>query len=249
VDRPQGVPPGRPVARRGDRLALPALHQGLLRVVASVDDNVGRILDRLDADGLADDTVVVYTSDQGFFLGDHGWFDKRFMYEESLNMPFLVRYPRRIDAGSTNDDIVVNVDFAPTFLDLAGVDVPSHVQGRSFAPLLEGRTPEDWPASMYYRYWMHGDWVHLAPAHYGVRTTTHKLIAYYNNPLDQPGSSGPVEPPEWELYDLVTDPLETENIIDDPAAETIRDELFAQLTDLQRRVGDRPHPAVADGPG
>jgi arylsulfatase A-like enzyme len=220
-----------------------------LRVVASVDDNVGRLLDRLDAEGLTDDTIVVYTSDQGFFLGDHGWFDKRLMYEESLAMPFLIRYPRLVQAGSTNDDIVVNVDFAPTFLDLAGVDVPGHVQGRSFADLLRGQTPVDWPTSMYYRYWMHGDANHRAPAHYGVRTRTHKLIAYYNDPLGQPGGSGPVEEPAWELYDLVADPQETHNLIGDPAAAAIRDELFVELDRLQTAIGDEPHPAVAGGPG
>ena len=220
-----------------------------LRVVASVDDNVGRLLDRLESAGLADDTIVVYTSDQGFFLGEHGWFDKRLMYEQSLSMPFLIRYPRLIHRGSTNDDIVVNVDFAPTFLDLADIPVPAHVQGRSFTPLLRGTTPADWRTSMYYRYWMHGDAAHRAPAHYGVRTRAHKLIAYYNDPLGQPGGHGPTDPPEWELYDLIDDPQETRNIIDDPSSQAVRDRLFAELTSLQEHLGDHPHPAVADGPG
>jgi arylsulfatase A-like enzyme len=219
-----------------------------LRVVASIDENVGRLLDRLESDGLADETIVVYTSDQGFFLGDHGWFDKRLMYEQSLSMPFLIRYPPVIRAGSTNDDIVVNVDFAPTFLELADVPIPAHVQGRSFVPLLRGATPADWPTSMYYRYWMHDDAAHRAPAHYGVRTRTHKLIAYYNDPQGQPGGDGPTEPPEWELYDLVADPQEIHNIIDDPSSRAVRDRLFAELSRLQEHLGDHPHPAVAGGP-
>jgi arylsulfatase A-like enzyme len=219
-----------------------------VRVVASIDDNVGRLLDRLHADGLAEDTIVVYTSDQGFFLGDHGWFDKRLMYEASIAMPFLIRYPRLVTAGSTNDDIVVNVDFAPTFLDLADVEVPAHVQGRSFASLLRGATPPDWPTSMYYRYWMHRDSVHQAPAHYGVRTRTHKLIAYYNDPLGLPGCRGPVDPPAWELYDLSKDPHETRNLIDDVSCRAVRDALVAELTHLQQHLGDDPHPAVAGGP-
>jgi arylsulfatase A-like enzyme len=219
-----------------------------LRVVASLDDNVGRLLDGLDERGLTDDTIVVYTSDQGFFLGDHGWFDKRLMYEESLRMPFLIRYPRLIAPGSVSDDIVVNVDFARTFLELAGVDVPEPVQGRSFVPLLRGEAPHDWPTSMYYRYWEHRDLIHRTPAHYGVRTRTHKLIAYYNDPLGQLGAFEPVDPPEWELYDLTADPLEVHNLIDSPGHASLRTELFAELCRLQAAVGDVPHPAVAAGP-
>ncbi len=215
-----------------------------LRVVASIDDNVGRLLDRLDADGLADNTIVVYTSDQGFFLGDHGWFDKRLMYEESLNMPFLMRYPRAIVPGTINDDVIVNVDFAPTLLELAGVDTPDHVQGRSFAPSLSGDTAADWPTSMYYRYWMHRDGAHLCPAHYGVRTRSHKLICYYNDPLDQPGANGPIDPIEWELFDLDNDPLEVSNVIDDPTYGDILTELRTELARLQADLGDDPYQAA-----
>ena len=215
-----------------------------LRVVASIDDNVGRILDWLDAAGLADNTIVVYTSDQGFFLGDHGWFDKRLMYEESLSMPLMIRHPARVAAGTTSDDIVVNVDFGPTLLDLMGVDVPSHVQGRSFAPILEGERPDDWPDFMYYRYWMHNDGAHAVPAHYGVRTRTHKLICYYNDPLGQPGAQEPANPVEWELFDLVADPMEVDNIHGRPGTEAITLELRAELDRLQAAVGDVPHPDV-----
>ena len=211
-----------------------------LRCVASIDDNVGRLLDHLDASGLADNTIVVYTSDQGFFLGDHGWFDKRLMYEESLQMPLLVRYPAAIDAGSVVDDIVVNVDVAATLLDLCGVETLADLQGRSFAPLLRGEQIEDWPTSMYYRYWMHRDGSHLCPAHYGVRSQTHKLICYYNDPLDQPGANGPANPMEWELFDLIADPLEVDNVWDKPEYASVQAELRAELARLQDQVGDTP---------
>ena len=211
-----------------------------LRCVASIDDNVGRLLDHLEASGLADDTIVVYTSDQGFFLGDHGWFDKRLMYEESLQMPLLVRYPAAIEAGSVIDDIVVNVDFAATLLDLCGVETLADLQGRSFAPLLRGEQIEDWPTSMYYRYWMHRDGSHQCPAHYGVRSQTHKLICYYNDPLDQPGANGPADPMEWELFDLVADPLEVANVWDKPEYAAVQSELLVELARLQEQVGDTP---------
>ena len=211
-----------------------------LRVVASIDDNVGRMLDHLDEHGLADDTIVVYTSDQGFFLGDHGWFDKRLMYEESLAMPLLVRYPDAVAPGQVCDDIVVNVDIGPTLLDLCGVEPADHVQGRSFAPLLRAETPEDWPESMYYRYWMHNDGAHAVPAHYGVRTRTHKLICYYNDPLGQPGARGPAAPIEWELFDLVADPMEVDNLHGRPGSEAVTAELRAELDRLQAVVGDEP---------
>lgn len=213
-----------------------------LRVVASIDDNVGRMLDWLDANGLSDNTIVVYTSDQGFFLGDHGWFDKRLMYEESLAMPLLVRYPDRIQPSSSCEDIVVNVDFGPTLLELCGLETADHVQGRSFAGQLLGDTPQDWPTSMYYRYWMHNDGAHACPAHYGVRTRTHKLICYYNDPLDQPGACGPANPVEWELFDLIEDPLEVHNIYGTPEASEITAELRAELRRLQNAVGDEPFP-------
>ena len=214
-----------------------------LRVVASIDDNMGRLLEALDDHGLTDDTVVVYTSDQGFFLGDHGWFDKRFMYEESVEMPLLVRYPRSIEPGSVSDDIVVNVDFAPTFLDLAGAPVPDSMQGRSFVDVLRGAAPGDWPTSMYYRYWMHRDDDHNVWAHYGVRTKTHKLIYFYNDPMGQRGANGPADQPEWELYDLVADPLEMRNVYGEPGYADVTQQLRAELRRLQETVGDEPHPS------
>jgi arylsulfatase A-like enzyme len=215
-----------------------------LRCVASIDDNVGRLLDYLDEEGLAEDTVVIYTSDQGFFLGDHGWYDKRFMYEESLRMPFVVRYPKAIKPRSVNTDMILNVDFAPTFLDYAGVEVPESFQGVSFRPLLEGQTPSDWQDSMYYRYWMHRDRPHGVWAHYGVRTLKHKLIYYYGEALGQQGAHDEPRPPYWELYDLEKDPLELNNVYSDPAYAGVIPDLKAELRRLQEQVGDEPMPEM-----
>ncbi len=214
-----------------------------LRTIASIDDSVGQMLDYLDATGQADDTVVVYTSDQGFFLGDHGWFDKRLMYEESLQMPFLIRYPKLIEGASLHEGMVLNVDFAPTFCELAGVEVPAEMQGTSFVPLLAGESPESWRTSMYYRYWMHRDENHNVPAHYGVRTLTHKLICYYNDPLGQTGANGPIDPMEWELFDLEADPLETTNVYGRPEYASAQAALKGELVRLQAEVGDDPYVA------
>jgi arylsulfatase A-like enzyme len=228
-----------------------------LRCVAALDDNVGRLLDALDEQGLAEDTAVVYTSDQGFFLGDHGWYDKRFMYEESLRMPLLVRYPREVPAGTRSDALVLNVDFAQTFLDLAGVPAPPRMQGRSLRPLLHGEQPADWRRSVYYRYWEHDDGCHHVWAHYGVRTRTHKLVRYYADGLGVPGTSDRVMPPEWELFDLERDPQELHSVHDDPDYAGVRAELEAELARLQAELGDVPHhhdsepesrPAEAVGP-
>jgi arylsulfatase A-like enzyme len=209
-----------------------------LRVVASIDDNVGRLLDYLDEEGLAEDTLVIYTSDQGFFLGDHGWYDKRFMYEESLRMPFLARYPREIAPGSVCKSMALNVDFAPTFLDLAGMPVPADFQGSSLRPLLQGTVPDGWQTSMYYRYWMHLAH-HNVYAHYGVRTERYKLIYYYAEALGQPGAIDDPRPPEWELFDLERDPLEMHSVYDDPAYSDVVAGLKAELARLMAKVGDK----------
>jgi arylsulfatase A-like enzyme len=208
-----------------------------LRVIASIDDNVGRVLDYLDAAGLTENTLVIYTSDQGFFLGDHGWYDKRFMYEESLRMPFILRYPQAVAAGTVNDDMILNVDFAPLFLDLAGVPVPDDMQGQSFRSLLHGETPPDWRQAMYYRYWMHkAD--HNVYAHYGIRTMQHKLIYYYADALGQAGTIDETYTPEWELFDLAADPYEMHNVVSDPAYAATVSELKAQLHTMQAALGD-----------
>jgi len=211
-----------------------------LRCIQSVDDNVGRLLDYLDAEGLAKNTIIVYTSDQGFFLGDHGWYDKRLMYEESLRMPFLVRYPGAIRPGAVSSDIVLNIDFAPMFLDYAGVKTPAEMQGRSFRPNLEGRTPSNWRTSMYYRYWMHNSNDHHVPAHYGVRTKQHKLIYYYGKPLGMKGANEPATTPEWELFDMQKDPREMKNLYNDPAYRGLVDKLTSELARLQKEVDDTP---------
>ncbi|MBN1581861.1 MAG: sulfatase [Anaerolineae bacterium] len=212
-----------------------------LRVVASIDDNVGRILDYLDEQGLTENTMVIYTSDQGFFLGDHGWYDKRFMYEESLRMPFVVRYPRDIKAGTVNSDILLNVDFAPTFLELAGIPIPEAFQGRSFLPLAQGHTPDGWQTSLYYRYWMHKAH-HNVYAHYGVRTLRYKLIYYYSDALGQLGAIDESYEPEWELFDLEKDPYELNNVYADPAYADVVAELTDELHRLQAKVGDERYP-------
>jgi len=211
--------------------------KAFLRCVASIDDNVGRVLDYLDEEGLAEDTIVIYTSDQGFFLGEHGMFDKRFMYEESLRIPFLVRYPRKIKAGSVNKDIITNCDFAETFLDYAGVPIPDDMQGRSLRPLLEGKGPEDWRESMYYRYWMHLPHFRVA-AHFGVRTKQHKLIYYYGLPLDATGARPEPTPPEWELFDLEKDPKEMKNVYNDPAYAGVVKKLKEELRRLRKELED-----------
>ena len=209
-----------------------------LRCVAALDENVARLLDFLDDEGLAENTIVAYTSDQGFFLGDHGWYDKRFMYEESLRMPFLVRYPREIAAGSVSDRIALNVDFGPTFLDLAGVPVPAFMQGRSLRPLLRGEPPDDWRTSMYYRYWVNLDIAHHVWAHYGVRTDRYKLVYYYAEPCDTPGAYDEPRVPEWELFDLERDPLELRSVYDDPPYASVVRDLKAELRRLQTELGD-----------
>jgi len=198
--------------------------QDYLATVQSVDDNIGRVLDFLDRNGLSRNTIVIYTSDQGFFLGDHGLFDKRFMYEESLRMPFLICWPAAIKAGTRSDAMALNVDFAPTFLDAAGLKAPAEMQGRSLMPLFRGRAPADWRTSMYYRYY-HDPGDHNTRAHYGVRTRTHKLIYFWKK--DQ-----------WELFDLTHDPFELHNLYGQPGQEQVTAALKAELLRLKRELQD-----------
>jgi N-acetylglucosamine-6-sulfatase len=209
-----------------------------LRCVRGVDDNVARLLDHLRQSGELENTVIVYTSDQGFMLGEHDYIDKRWMYEESQRVPFLVRYPRSIRGGTVSDAIVNNVDFAPTLLDFAGVTTPPSMQGRSFRSILEGRTPGDWPAATYYRYWMHMTH-HDNPAHYGIRTADFKLIFFYGLPLDARGALAKPTTPGWELYDLRKDPHELRNVYADPAYAGTVEQLKAELLRLKDRVGDQ----------
>ncbi len=195
-----------------------------LRVIASVDDNVGRMLDFLKSIGQLDNTVIIYTSDNGFFLGDHGWFDKRFMYEESLHVPLLVRYPAEIKPGSVCDEFVINCDNAPTILDFCGLPTPPDMHGRSFRPLLRGEKPADWRTSVYYHYYEYPA-AHRVRPHCGVRTKDYKLIHYYT--LD-----------EWELFDLKKDPDELKSVYADPAYADVVKEMKAELERLRTYYKD-----------
>ncbi|MEX1097074.1 MAG: sulfatase [Planctomycetales bacterium] len=206
-----------------------------LRCIASVDDNIGRLLKYLDDSGLAENTIVIYSSDQGFYLGDHGWYDKRWMYEESLRMPLIVRWPGKVKPRSVNTDLVQNLDFAETFLEAAGVAVPADMQGASLVPLLEGKTPADWRKSVYYHFYEFPG-VHAVRRHCGVRTDRHKLIHFYN--LD-----------EWELFDLEQDPHELKSVYDDPAYADVVARLKAELKRLQAhyRVPDDTGSVTKEG--
>ena len=196
-------------------------------VIKGVDENVGRLLDYLERIGELDNTIIVYTSDQGFFLGEHGWFDKRFMYEECQRTPLLVRYPKAVKAGTRSDALAMNIDLAPTFVEMAGLDVPEDMQGRSLREVLTsgGATPADWRTGVYYHYYEYPSW-HSVKRHYGIRTRDHKLIHFYND-VD-----------EWELYDMQRDPHEMRNVYDDPAYAEVRARLHAELERLQQEGGD-----------
>ncbi len=204
-----------------------------LSVVASVDDNIGRILDYLDDEKIADDTIVVYTSDQGFFLGEHGWFDKRFMYDEPLRMPFIVRYPRAITPGSACSKITQNIDFAPTFLDFAGIDVPDEVAGRSMKDLMVGNEVPDWRDRMYYRYYQHPDTANVLQ-HIGMRTEKHKIIKFFA----KSGDYGIFPEPSWEMYDMEADEYEMDNLYYKEEYRELREQLKRELFALKEGVGD-----------
>lgn len=214
--------------------------QDYLACVQSVDDNVGRLLDYLDQAGLADNTIVAYTSDQSFYLGDHGMYDKRFMYEESLRTSLVVRWPGVVKPGSVEKSLALNLDFAQTFLDAAGVPAPGEMQGRSLVPLFRGEHPADWRKSIYYRYY-HDPGDHNTAAHYGVRTETHKLIYFWKK--DQ-----------WEMFDLRNDPNELHNLYNDPAQQQTVKELKTELYRLKKELKDddqfanQQPPDGVDGP-
>jgi arylsulfatase A-like enzyme len=204
-----------------------------LGCVKAVDESVGRLLKFLDDEKLADNTVVIVSSDQGFYLGEHGWFDKRWIFEESLRAPLVVRWPGTTKPGSVNHDIVSLLDIAQTFLNIAGQPAPKDMQGRSFMPLLVGKTPDDWRTSLYYHYYEFPVPHHVRP-HYGVITDQFKLVHYYKPDVD-----------EWELLDRQKDPHETKNFYNDPAyAQTVK-ELHAELKRLREQVGDTQEPPRA----
>jgi arylsulfatase A-like enzyme len=195
-----------------------------LRCVDALDEAVGRVLDTLDEEGLADNTLVIYTSDQGWYLGEHGWYDKRWMYEESFRTPCLMRWPGRIKPGTSTLDLCMNLDFAETFLDIAGEKIPVDMQGRSLLPVLRGATPADWRQAVYYHYYEYPQ-PHRVEPHYGVRTKTHKLI--YFPRIDA-----------WELFDLEKDPRELKSVYDDAAYQKVVQDLKQQLTQLRTQYRD-----------
>jgi len=196
-----------------------------LRCVKSVDENVGRVLDYLKEKGLDKNTIVVYSSDQGFYLGDHGWFDKRFMYDTSMKMPLLMSYPAEIPSGQVSEELVSNLDFAETLLDYAGVPIPDDMQGASFRPICSGNTPQDWRDAVYYHYYEYPSW-HMVKRHYGVRTSRYKLMHFYYD-IDA-----------WELYDLEKDPWEMNNVYGQAEYADIQETLHAKLKELRQQYGD-----------
>jgi len=195
-----------------------------LRCIQSVDDGIGEVLAYLENAGLAENTIVIYTSDQGFYLGEHGWFDKRFMYEESFRTPLLIRYPKEIKPETKIDKLVQNLDFAPTFLDYAGIEIPADMQGKSFRKLVSGETGE-WRDAVYYTYYEYPS-VHMVKRHYGVATERYKLMHFYYD-ID-----------EWEMYDLQTDPQEMKNIYNNPAYAEVQKMMHEKLAELRTQYGD-----------
>jgi arylsulfatase A-like enzyme len=196
-----------------------------LRCVKGVDESVGTIMENLETLGLAENTIVIYSSDQGFYIGDHGWFDKRWMYEESLKMPFIIKWPGVTKPGSKDQHLIQNLDYAPTFLEVAGAEIPADLQGKSLVPLLKGELPApNWRNSIYYHYYEFPS-VHMIPMHNGIRTDRHKLINFYH--FD-----------EWELYDLKNDPDELKNLYNDPAQAGLVTDLKKQLKGLVEHYGD-----------
>ena len=210
-----------------------------LRTVRGVDDNIGRLISYLKETGQYDNTIILYTSDQGFMLGEHDYIDKRWMYEESHRIPLIVRYPGVVRAGTTSNFLVNNSDFAPTLLQLGGHDdFPEYMQGQSLLPILKGHSPQNWRTATYYRYWMHMAH-HDNPAHYGIRTHDYKLIFYYGLPLDAPGAQPKPTQPGWELYDLRNDPHEMHNVYKQPNYRQVADQLKQELLELKNDLGDR----------
>ncbi len=216
------------------RLAYNAYLKKFLRCVKGIDDNLGRLFSYLEATDQMNNTLIVYTADQGFMLGEHDYQDKRWMYEESMRMPFLVRFPQSIKAGEDINAIVENVDFAPTLLDFAGASIPKSVQGRSFRDILEtGKEPKNWKKAAYYRYWMQMAH-HDNPAHIGMRTKRYKLIYFYGC-----NYQGQYQTPAgWELYDMINDPQETQNIYHNPKHGKLVDSLKRWFVKLRKKVGD-----------
>lgn len=195
--------------------------QDYLGCIASIDENIGRLLDYLDKEGLSENTIVIYTSDQGFYLGEHGWYDKRFMYEQSLSMPLIIKYSGYVKPSTVSNELVLNLDMAPTLLELAGVDIPKDMQGASLAQILNGESPGNWRNSIYYHYYEYPHGWHKVKKHYGIRTDRYKLIHFYDD-VD-----------EWELYDLEEDPNEMNSLVNNPDYDYLVDSLKVELDKLE----------------
>jgi arylsulfatase A-like enzyme len=211
----------------GEELALWKFNRYMrdyLATIQSVDDGVGAVLDYLEKEGLAENTIVVYTSDQGFYLGEHGWFDKRFMYEESFRTPLLMSYPKEIEAGIVVDELIQNLDFAASFLDYANAPIPEDIQGESFRDLVSGKS-ENWRDAIYYTYYEYpGE--HNVQRHHGIRTKDYKLIHFY------------YDSDTWELYDMEDDPAEMNNLYNQPEYAGIQEEMHQKLKEIRLKYGD-----------
>ena len=212
------------------------LVKDFLRSGAAIDDNIGKLLDYLEDSDLAENTVVIYTADQGYFLGEHGFYDKRIIYEESLRMPFVIRYPKEISAANRIDDIILNIDFASLIADYAEVPMPDSFQGKSFRDNLKGETPEDWRKSAYYRYWQHMD---FWPGHFGIINKNYKLVFFYGQPLGMTRTSKNATEPAWEFFDLKKDPYETKNEYNNSDYNEIISKMKIDLQNQRELVGER----------
>lgn len=234
--------PGLPFSTQGmsRTAARKATYQKLvkdfLRCGATIDDNIGRLLATLDELGIAENTIVVYVSDQGYFLGEHGFYDKRMFYEESARMPFVIRYPKKVPAGKRLNDLILNVDFAPTLFDMAGLPPMEGAQGKSFFRNLAAETPKDWRKSIYYRYWTQQA---IRPAHIGIRNDRYKLIFYYGDPLHTGvASEKESTPPSWEFFDLQTDPRENKNVYTEKKYAAIIQSMKKEMLQWRETYGD-----------
>ncbi|MCP4310647.1 MAG: sulfatase [Bacteroidetes bacterium] len=206
-----------------------------MRCGAAIDDNIGKLMAYLEEAGLAENTVVIYTADQGYFLGEHGWFDKRLIYEESIHMPFVIRYPGEITAGTRNADIIENVDFSALFADYAGLEYPASMQGRSFRDNLKGNTPSDWREYGYYRYWQHQP---DRPGHFGIRGQRYKLAFFYGNGFKDENGKSEYDGGYWDFFDLQEDPHEVNNAYKDPQYQEIISDLKLEILRQRELLGD-----------
>lgn len=211
------------------------LAKDFMRSGAAIDDNIGKLLEYLEEEKIVDNTIVIYTADQGYFLGEHGFFDKRLIYEESLRMPFVIRYPKELRGGRRIDDIIINIDFAALLADYAGIERPSYLQGESFRENLKGRTSEKWRKQMYYRYWLHSP---DRPAHFGIRNERYKLAFFYGQGLGKKGVSETPTEAGWEFYDLKEDPDELHNAFEDEQYKVLIEEMKVALVKEREKYKD-----------